>query len=88
MLHGATLQACCVTDMIGHPKHVEKALAVGVDLICAQGDMLIRTLVMLGGARITGGEGGGHTGDIPTSILIPKVPSLQHPNHTPTLAFC
>lgn len=40
--------------MIGHPKHVAKALAVGVDIICAQG-----------------GEGGGHTGAVPTSILIP-----------------
>ncbi|KAF9512693.1 hypothetical protein BS47DRAFT_1372753 [Hydnum rufescens UP504] len=34
--------------------HVPKALAAGVDLICAQG-----------------GEGGGHTGEIPFSILIP-----------------
>src|SRR6266403_2228406 len=40
--------------MIGHPKHVKKALDVGVDLICAQA-----------------GEGGGHTGDIPATILIP-----------------
>jgi NAD(P)H-dependent flavin oxidoreductase YrpB (nitropropane dioxygenase family) len=40
--------------MVGHPKHVAKALAVGVDLICAQA-----------------GEGGGHTGDIPASVLIP-----------------
>lgn len=45
-----------VMNMIGHVKHVKKALDVGVDLICAQG-----------------GEGGGHTGDIATSILIPKV---------------
>jgi NAD(P)H-dependent flavin oxidoreductase YrpB (nitropropane dioxygenase family) len=42
--------------MIGHPKHVKKALDVGVDLICAQG-----------------GEGGGHTGDISASVLIPAV---------------
>lgn len=42
--------------MIGHPKHVDKALAQGVDIICAQG-----------------GEGGGHTGSVPTSILIPAV---------------
>ncbi|WVQ94436.1 hypothetical protein IAU59_001515 [Kwoniella sp. CBS 9459] len=41
-------------NMVGHPKHVPKALEVGMDLICAQG-----------------GEGGGHTGTIPTSILIP-----------------
>lgn len=40
--------------MVGHPKHVAKALAAGVDLICAQA-----------------GEGGGHTGDTPASILIP-----------------
>ena len=40
----------------GHPKHVQKCLDVGVDLICAQG-----------------GEGGGHTGDVPTTILIPTV---------------
>lgn len=45
-----------VMNMIGAVKHVEKALAVGVDIICAQG-----------------GEGGGHTGDIATSILLPKV---------------
>merc|ERR1712232_244297 len=45
-----------VMNMIGAVKHVEKALAVGVDIICAQG-----------------GEGGGHTGDVATSILLPKV---------------
>ncbi|KAF9454358.1 2-nitropropane dioxygenase [Macrolepiota fuliginosa MF-IS2] len=43
-----------VMNMVGHPKHVKKALEVGVDIICAQA-----------------GEGGGHTGDIPASILIP-----------------
>ncbi|KAH7890889.1 2-nitropropane dioxygenase [Phlebopus sp. FC_14] len=43
-----------VEKMVGHPKHVTKALAMGVDLICAQA-----------------GEGGGHTGDTPASILIP-----------------
>ncbi len=42
--------------MVGHPKHVKKALDVGVDLICAQA-----------------GEGGGHTGDISASVLIPAV---------------
>lgn len=41
-------------NMVGSPKHVDKALDAGVDLICAQG-----------------GEGGGHTGDIATSVLIP-----------------
>ena len=40
--------------MVGHPKHVPKALAAGADIICAQA-----------------GEGGGHTGDMPASILIP-----------------
>lgn len=43
-----------VMNMVGHPKHVPKALAMGVDIICAQA-----------------GEGGGHTGDVPASILIP-----------------
>lgn len=40
--------------MVGHPKHVPKALAVGCDMICAQG-----------------GEGGGHTGTTPFTLLIP-----------------
>ncbi|KAL1407881.1 hypothetical protein Q8F55_007317 [Vanrija albida] len=47
--HGIVVQ-----NMVGHPKHVAKALAVGVDIICAQG-----------------GEGGGHTGAVPFSLLIP-----------------
>ncbi|KAK6356670.1 hypothetical protein TWF718_001010 [Orbilia javanica] len=46
-------------NMIGHPKHVQKCIDAGVDIICAQG-----------------GEGGGHTGDVPTSILIPTVVEL------------
>lgn len=46
-------------NMIGHPKHVQKCLDLGADMICAQG-----------------GEGGGHTGDVPTSILIPTVAAL------------
>jgi NAD(P)H-dependent flavin oxidoreductase YrpB (nitropropane dioxygenase family) len=50
-LHAAGIP---VMNMVGHPKHVAKALAQGVDIICAQG-----------------GEGGGHTGDTPFSILIP-----------------
>jgi NAD(P)H-dependent flavin oxidoreductase YrpB (nitropropane dioxygenase family) len=45
--------------MVGHPKHVKKALNQGVDIICAQG-----------------GEGGGHTGDTPFSILIPACVDL------------
>ncbi|KAG8941558.1 hypothetical protein FRC00_012282, partial [Tulasnella sp. 408] len=50
-LHDAKIP---IMNMVGHPKHVPKALAAGVDLICAQG-----------------GEGGGHTGEIPTSLLVP-----------------
>ncbi|KAH0544110.1 hypothetical protein GP486_008533, partial [Trichoglossum hirsutum] len=45
--------------MIGHPKHVQRCLDAGADIICAQG-----------------GEGGGHTGDVPTTILIPTVVQL------------
>eukprot|EP00484_Ammonia_sp_Unknown_P012113 CAMPEP_0197074230 /NCGR_PEP_ID=MMETSP1384-20130603/211007_1 /TAXON_ID=29189 /ORGANISM="Ammonia sp." /LENGTH=371 /DNA_ID=CAMNT_0042513071 /DNA_START=8 /DNA_END=1123 /DNA_ORIENTATION=+ len=48
-----------VMNMIGHPKHVQKACAVGVDALCVQGS-----------------EGGGHTGEIPTSILLPKIVDL------------
>ncbi|CAK5279374.1 unnamed protein product [Mycena citricolor] len=55
-LHAAGI---VVMNMIGHPKHVAKALAQGVDIICAQG-----------------GEGGGHTGETPFSILIPAVVDL------------
>lgn len=45
-----------VMNMVGAPRHAEKALKAGVDIVCAQG-----------------GEGGGHTGDIANSILIPAV---------------
>ena len=45
--------------MVGHPKHIPKALDNGADLICAQG-----------------GEGGGHTGDVPLSVLIPEAARL------------
>ncbi|KAJ5407991.1 hypothetical protein N7509_001874 [Penicillium cosmopolitanum] len=62
-LHGAGI--LCM-NMIGHPKHVAKCLAVGVDIICAQG-----------------GEGGGHTGDVPTTILIPAVAKLVQGKKSP-----
>ena len=53
-------------NMIGHPKHVQKCLDVGADMICAQG-----------------GEGGGHTGDVPTSILIPTVAAMVKGKKSP-----
>ncbi|KDQ60627.1 hypothetical protein JAAARDRAFT_151171 [Jaapia argillacea MUCL 33604] len=62
-LHAAGIP---VMNMIGHPKHVKKALAQGVDIICAQG-----------------GEGGGHTGDTPFSILIPAVVDLCKNSKSP-----
>lgn len=62
-LHAAGIP---VMNMIGSPKHVEKALAAGVDIICAQG-----------------GEGGGHTGEVATSILIPIVVDLCHGKMSP-----
>jgi NAD(P)H-dependent flavin oxidoreductase YrpB (nitropropane dioxygenase family) len=52
--------------MIGHPKHVKKALAAGVDILCAQA-----------------GEGGGHTGDVPASILIPACVDLVQGHKSP-----
>jgi len=55
-LHAAGIP---VMNMVGHPRHVKKALDQGVDIICAQG-----------------GEGGGHTGDTPFSILIPATVDL------------
>ena len=55
-LHAAGIP---VMNMIGSPRHVKKALAAGVDLLCAQG-----------------GEGGGHTGSVATSVLIPQVVDL------------
>ncbi|OJJ44639.1 hypothetical protein ASPZODRAFT_153545 [Penicilliopsis zonata CBS 506.65] len=45
-----------VMNMVGAPRHAEKALEAGVDIVCAQG-----------------GEGGGHTGDVPFSVLVPAV---------------
>ena len=45
-----------IMNMVGAPKHAEKAFQKGVDIVCAQG-----------------GEGGGHTGDIPFSVLVPAV---------------
>lgn len=45
-----------IMNMVGAPKHAEKAFKAGVDLVAAQGT-----------------EGGGHTGDISNSILIPAV---------------
>ncbi|KAB8265926.1 2-nitropropane dioxygenase [Aspergillus pseudonomiae] len=45
-----------IMNMVGAPKHAEKALKLGVDIVCAQG-----------------GEGGGHTGEIPFSVLVPAV---------------
>lgn len=52
-LHGAGI---VIMNMVGAPRHAEKALQRGVDVVCAQG-----------------GEGGGHTGDIPFSILVPAI---------------
>jgi NAD(P)H-dependent flavin oxidoreductase YrpB (nitropropane dioxygenase family) len=53
-------------NMVGHVKHIPKCLALGVDIICAQG-----------------GEGGGHTGDIPTTVLIPAAVDLCRKHNSP-----
>lgn len=55
-----------VMNMVGAPRHAEKALQAGVDIICAQG-----------------GEGGGHTGDIPFSVLIPAVVDVTRNYRSP-----
>jgi len=44
---------------VGRPRHAEKMLAAGVDVLIAQG-----------------AEGGGHVGDIATSLLLPAVVDL------------
>lgn len=53
-------------NMIGHVKHVQKCLDVGVDIIGAQG-----------------GEGGGHTGDTPTTVLTPAVVEICNKHKSP-----
>ncbi|KAH0842431.1 2-nitropropane dioxygenase [Fonsecaea pedrosoi] len=55
-----------VMNMVGAPKHAEKALRAGVDIVCAQGS-----------------EGGGHTGDIANSILIPAVCDVARKYRSP-----
>jgi NAD(P)H-dependent flavin oxidoreductase YrpB (nitropropane dioxygenase family) len=55
-----------IMNMVGAPKHAEKALRAGVDIVCAQG-----------------GEGGGHTGDIANSILIPAVVDVARRHTSP-----
>ena len=55
-----------IMNMVGAPRHAEKALEAGVDIICAQG-----------------GEGGGHTGDIPSSVLIPAVVDVTRKYRSP-----
>jgi len=52
-LHAAGIP---VMNMCGAPRHIDKAIEVGCDLMCAQGT-----------------EGGGHTGDITTAVLLPQV---------------
>jgi len=44
---------------VGAPRHAEKAVQLGADIIICQG-----------------GEGGGHTGTVPTTILLPAVIDL------------
>lgn len=53
-------------NMVGHPKHIQKCLDIGVDIICAQG-----------------GEGGGHTGDTPTSVFIPAAVKMVQGRKSP-----
>lgn len=62
-LHGAGI---LVMNMVGAPKHAEKALQRGVDVVCAQG-----------------GEGGGHTGEIPFSVLVPAVVDVARKYRSP-----
>ncbi|CAI7676980.1 unnamed protein product [Penicillium pancosmium] len=51
-----------VMNMVGAPKHAEKAFRAGVDI---------------------GGEGGGHTGDVPFSVLVPAVVDVARKYKSP-----
>lgn len=66
-LHAAGI---LVMNMVGHPRHAQKALDLGVDLLCPQG-----------------GEGGGHTGAISGTVLVPAVVDLarRHKGPAPPL---
>lgn len=57
-----------VMNMVGHPRHAEKAFEAGVDIVCAQG-----------------GEGGGHTGDIGSNLLVPACVDVAKRYHPPML---
>lgn len=52
---------------VGAPRHAEKMVAAGVDVLIAQGS-----------------EGGGHTGTIPTALLVPEV--IRVAGNVPVLA--
>lgn len=60
-------QGRIVMVTVGAPRHAEKMVAAGVDVLIAQG-----------------GEGGGHTGSIPTALLVPAV--LTAAGDVPVLA--
>ncbi len=64
-LHDAGLRSIVT---VGRPRHAEKMLAAGADILLAQG-----------------AEGGGHTGDIATSLLLPAVVDLAQ-GRVPVLA--
>jgi NAD(P)H-dependent flavin oxidoreductase YrpB (nitropropane dioxygenase family) len=64
-LHDAGMRSLVT---VGRPRHAEKMLAAGADVLLAQG-----------------GEGGGHTGDIATSVLLPAVVDLVE-GRVPVLA--
>ncbi len=57
-----------VMNMVGHPKHAQKALELGVDMVCPQGS-----------------EGGGHTGAVATSILVPACVDVARKYKPPML---
>lgn len=66
-----------VMNMVGAVKHAKKALDLGVDLICGQVSLsrYIRRS-RADNILVQGGEGGGHTGDVPTTLLIPELVEL------------
>jgi hypothetical protein len=69
-----TFSTSCLLDIPF--KHVPKALAQGVDIICAQVTHVDTTSIQASHILSQGGEGGGHTGDTPFSIVVPACVDL------------
>ena len=74
VLNGPSVRLSDTNYRETRPQEVDAYISEGkvpVDVVCAQGIYLIRGNCDSLLTRDKGGEGGGHTGEIPFSILIP-----------------